>query len=189
MTEEFRPDARVTDKRRVQPDDAPQAPQDDLVEEPQDGGDQLEAARAQAQQYLDDLRRVQAEFENYRKRMLKEQAAVVDRAAGAVVERLLPVLDDFELALLAADRTQDYEAMVRGVELVFAKLREVLEKEGLERIESHGKPFDPELHEAVLHADGDGDELVVVDEMRPGYKLAGRVLRPSMVKVARRTVG
>ena len=148
--------------------------------------DELGAARAEAVQHLDDLRRVQAEFENYRKRILKEQTSLVERATAGVVERMLPVLDDFELALMAADRTKDYESMVRGVEIVYSKLREVLEKEGLERIDALDRPFDPELHEAVMHGEGEGDMLVVVDEMRPGYKLAGRTLRPAMVKVARR---
>jgi molecular chaperone GrpE len=115
--------------------------------------------------------------------MVKEQTAMIERASGAVVERLLPILDNFELALMAADRTKDYESMVRGVEMVYGELLDVLQKEGLERIESLNKPFDPELHEAVMHAEGEGDEIIVVDEMRPGYKLAGRVIRPAMVKV------
>jgi molecular chaperone GrpE len=143
-------------------------------------------ARARAAGYLDDLKRLKADFENYRKRMFKEQTQMVARASEVVIERLLPILDNFELALLAADRTKDYEAMVRGVEMVYGELLEVLRKEGLERIEALDKPFDPERHEAVMQAEGDGDEIVVVDEMRPGYTLAGRVLRPTMVKVGRR---
>lgn len=159
------------------PDEAPV--EAEIVQEQ----DPVEEARAQAAQYLDDLQRLKAEFENYRKRMLKEQTALVERASAAVVERLLPVLDNFELALLAADRTKDYQSMVRGVEMVYGEFIEVLKKEGLERIDALHKPFDPELHEAVMHAEGEGDTVVVVDEMRPGYRFAGRVLRPVMVKV------
>lgn len=153
-----------------------------VVEEPVD---ELTAARADAAQYLDDLKRLKAEFENFRKRMVREQTLVVERASASVVERLLPVLDNFDLALIAAGSTNDYEAMVRGVELVYSELRDTLRKEGLERMDTVGEAFDPERHEAVLHDDGDE---VVVDEMRPGYLFGGRVLRPAMVKVgAKRT--
>jgi molecular chaperone GrpE len=175
---------RVTDKRTTV-----EAPPREIVEEgsvPEDIGDEaraLEEARAQAASYLDDLQRLKAEFENYRKRMVKEQTALVERASASVVERLLPILDNFELALIAADRTQDYESMVRGVELVYSELFDLLRKEGLERIDALHQPFDPELHEAVMHAEGPGDELIVVDEMRPGYRIGGRVVRPAMVKV------
>ena len=141
---------------------------------------ELDAARAESAQYLDDLKRLQAEFENFRKRMVREQSQVFERAIVGVVERILPVLDNFELALLAAGSTQDYGSMVRGVELVYSELRDALAKLGLERMEVLGKPFDPACHEAVMH-DGDGE--MVIDEMRPGYSFAGRVVRPAMVKV------
>lgn len=147
--------------------------------EPQD---EVSVARAEAAQYLDDLRRLKAEFENYRKRMVREQTMIVERASGSVIERLLPVLDNFDLALLAASSTKDYEAMVRGVELVYSELRDMLHKVGLERMEVVGEPFDPERHEAVMHEDGDEE---VVDEMRAGYTFNGRVLRHAMVKVGK----
>ena len=177
---------RVVDKRKLtdeQPGEtAPEQPTaDDAPEE--DVARALTEARAQAASYLEDLKRLKAEFENYRKRMVKEQTNMIERASASVVERLLPILDNFELALMAADRTKDYESMVRGVEMVYGELLEVLKREGLERIDSLHKPFDPELHEAVMHAEGEGDEIVVLDEMRPGYKLGGRVIRPAMVKV------
>ena len=180
---------RVVDKRKLTEEPAGEtgaaspeqpvsadAPEEDLARA-------LSDARAQAASYLEDLKRLQAEFENYRKRMVKEQTGMIERASASIVERLLPILDNFELALMAADRTKDYESMVRGVEMVYGELLEVLKREGLERIESLHKPFDPELHEAVMHAEGEGDEIVVLDEMRPGYKLGGRVIRPAMVKV------
>jgi len=177
---------RVVDKRKLtdeQPGEtnAEQPASDDAAEE--DTARALTEARAQAASHLEDLKRLKAEFENYRKRMVKEQTNMIERASASVVERLLPILDNFELALMAADRTKDYESMVRGVEMVYGELLEVLKHEGLERIDSLHKPFDPELHEAVMHAEGEGDEIVVLDEMRPGYKLGGRVIRPAMVKV------
>lgn len=187
MSEQERPGVKVVNKRVL--DEEPAAEGTAIQATPEDHeGDELAEAGALAAQYLDDLQRLKAEFENFRKRMAREQAGIGERAAAALIERLLPVLDNFDLALLAADRTKDYEAMVRGVELVYSELRDQLAKEGLERIESLHKPFDPELHEAVMHEAGDDwqGEHIVVDEMRPGYTLGGRVLRPAMVKVGKR---
>jgi len=177
------PEVRVVDKRKLTAEPVEEA---DATSAEDEQARALNEARAQAASYLEDLKRLKAEFENYRKRMVKEQTAMIERASSAVVERLLPILDNFELALMAADRTKDYESMVRGVEMVYGELLEVLKREGLERIESLHRPFDPELHEAVMHAEGEGDEIVVLDEMRPGYKLGGRVIRPAMVKVGQK---
>jgi molecular chaperone GrpE len=149
---------------------------------------ELAAARREAAEHLDDLKRLKAEFENYRKRVIREQTNVVERASEQLVEKLLPVLDNFELALMAADRTKDYEALVRGVEMVFGELADLLHKEGVQRIEALGKPFDPTLHEAVLEVgDGPADgDPVVAEVVRNGYTLKGKVVRPAMVKVVRR---
>ena len=146
----------------------------------------LSQLQSERDEYLDTLRRVQAEFENYRKRVIKEQTALVDRASEGLVEQLLPVLDSFELALKNFDAAggQDTESVRKGVELVYAELLGVLEKAGLSRIEAEGKPFDPNVHEAVMQEEGDG-EPVVTDVLRTGYTLKGRVLRPAMVKVSR----
>ncbi len=146
----------------------------------------LDAARAEADSYLDDLRRLQAEFDNYRKRMMREQTARVASASQALVARLLPVLDNFELAVSAAEQSRDFDRMLKGVEMVFGELREVLQSEGLVRIEAEGKPFDPERHEAVVAVEQEGAEPgTVVDVVRTGYELRGKVLRPAMVKVAK----
>jgi molecular chaperone GrpE len=148
-------------------------------------GDDLEASRAETEQYREHLQRLQAEFENYRKRVLREQTQAVDLAARPVFSRLLEVVDDFELALMHAQDRPDYERFLHGVELVYAKLLDVLRSEGLERIEAEGKPFDPEYHEALMQS-GEGDgEPVVADVLRPGYTLKGRVLRPAGVRVER----
>ncbi len=144
---------------------------------------ELEVLARERDEYLDTLRRLQADFENYRKRMLKEQTTVVERASAGLVEQLLPVLDSFELALVNIGPDTDPK-VAKGVELVFAELVAALEKAGLERIDAIGKPFDPEEHEAVMQEGGEG-EPVVGDVMRTGYRLKGRVLRPAMVKVTR----
>jgi molecular chaperone GrpE len=146
----------------------------------------LAKARAEAESYLDDLRRLQADFDNYRKRTLREQTARTASASQALVARLLPVLDNFELAVSAAEQSRDFDRMLKGVEMVLGALREVLEGEGLVKIEAEGKPFDPERHEAVVAVEQEGAEPgMVVDIVRTGYELGGKVLRPAMVKVAK----
>lgn len=130
--------------------------------------------------------RVQADFENYRKRMLREQTAIAERASESLVEQLLGVLDNFELALLSLDDAD--EKVRKGVELVYADFLSVLERAGLQKIPTDGEPFDPEVHEAVAHeahpGEGGAGHPTVVETMREGYRLKGRVLRPAMVKVA-----
>ena len=147
---------------------------------------ELAGARAEAESYLDDLRRLQADFDNYRKRTLREQTARTASASQALVARLLPVLDNFELAVSAAEQSRDFDRMLKGVEMVLGALREVLEGEGLVKIEAEGKPFDPERHEAVIAVEEEDTEPgMVVDIVRAGYELRGKVLRPAMVKVAK----
>jgi molecular chaperone GrpE len=145
----------------------------------------LEAVTGEAAQYLDHLRRLQAEFDNYRKRVQRELAEARDAGAAPVVGRMLEVLDDFELALMHATEKPDFDRFLHGVELVYAKLADSLKNEGLERMQPVGLPFDPELHEAMMQT-GDGDaDPVVADVLRPGYLLKGRVLRPAGVRVER----
>ncbi|HEV2920513.1 MAG TPA: nucleotide exchange factor GrpE [Actinomycetota bacterium] len=147
---------------------------------------ELARARAEAESYLDDLRRLQADFDNYRKRTLREQTARTASASQALVARLLPVLDNFELAVSAAEQSRDFDRMLKGVEMVLGALREVLEGEGLVKIEAEGKPFDPERHEAVIAVEQeDAEPGTIVDIVRTGYELGGKVLRPAMVKVAK----
>jgi molecular chaperone GrpE len=148
------------------------------------GGDAV-AAQAKADEYLAHLQRLQAEFDNYRKRVLREQTAAVELAAEPVMKRLLEVLDDFDLALMAAERQPDFDQFLKGVELVYAKLADALRSEGLVKIDAQGAPFDPELHEALMQT-GDGDgEPHVAEVFRQGYTLKGRVLRPAGVRVER----
>ena len=149
-------------------------------------GADLAKARAEAESYLDDLRRLQADFDNYRKRTLREQTARTASASQALVARLLPVLDNFELAVSAAEQSRDFDRMLKGVEMVLGALREVLEGEGLVKIEAEGKPFDPERHEAVIAVEQEDTEPgTILDIVRAGYELGGKVLRPAMVRVAK----
>jgi molecular chaperone GrpE len=126
---------------------------------------------------------VQADFENYRKRMIREQTEHVERANEQLIAQLLPVLDNFELAL--ANLADADEQTRKGVELVHNELVDVLERGGLERVPTDGVSFDPNVHEAVMQ-EGEGEHAVVADAMRSGYLLKGRLLRPAMVKVERK---
>ncbi|MGZ5214038.1 MAG: nucleotide exchange factor GrpE [Actinomycetota bacterium] len=193
LDDEDRPRIKITDKRHIRDEDAATAPADQAGAAPasetldQEGADvtrDIDAARSEAAEYLDHLRRLQAEFDNYRKRVLKEQTDAVERAAAPAIQRLLEVLDDFELALMSANDKPDFDRFLHGVELVYAKLAETLKAEGLERIDAQGRPFDPEQHEALMQT-GEGDHLVVADVLRPGYTLRGRVIRPAGVRVNR----
>ena len=172
----------MTDKRHSREDPPEAEATADAPEGPPDANSSAKAA-----EYLEHLQRLQAEFDNYRKRVLKEQTRAVEFASEPLMFKLLEVLDEFELALLGAERTPEVERYLQGFEMVYAKLQEILRSEGLERIEARGQAFDPELHEALLQADEDGDgEQVVIDVLRTGYRLKGRVIRPSGVKVGRR---
>lgn len=138
--------------------------------------DQLEAVTVERDEYLDRLRRLQADFENYKKRTAKEHREAGERAMARLADRLLPVLDSCDAAMIHG---------ASGVEPVFAALLGVLEKEGLERIDPLDHTFDPEVHEAVMHehADEPHEHPMVVEVLRPGYSWKGHVIRAAMVKV------
>lgn len=186
-----RPKVRVVDRRRVKDVSSEVgAPSSEELhpelppETPADLEEELAQARRQVDEYRDHLQRLQAEFENYRKRVLKEQTRAVEMAAQPLILRLLEVLDDFELALAAED-VPDPERFRKGVEIVYAKLVDALKAEGLERIEALGKPFDPAEHEALMQT-GEGEgEPHVAEVFRQGYRLKGTVIRPASVRVER----
>jgi molecular chaperone GrpE len=146
----------------------------------------LDSLQRERDDLLDTSRRLQADFENYRKRVVREQTALVERSTEGLIEQLLPVLDSFEMAVRNLEANDVDEKVRKGVELVYAELCSVMDRSGLERIAAHGAPFDPNEHEAVMQDDGDG-EPHVDDVLRTGWKLKGRVLRPAMVKVTRKT--
>lgn len=130
---------------------------------------------AERDEFRDALLRVKADFDNYKKRIAKDHADTVARAAEALVQQLLPVLDGCEAAIGQG---------VTEVEPIRKQLVEVLEREGLEVVAAEGDAFDPNLHEAVMHEPGDGGEPTVSGILRAGYAWKGRVLRPALVKVS-----
>jgi molecular chaperone GrpE len=173
------------------------------------GTDEMKVLAAQRDEYLDSLRRLQADFDNYRKRAIRQQTELVERSTEGLLVRLLPVLDALDLAtahLPAAGKGNDSDAM-KSLTQIGTLLRDVLEREGLERIDQVGVPFDPTIHDAVAQTTaeaGNGDNGAdaapnraagakaagarpghgsVADVMRSGYRLKSRVLRPAMVAV------
>lgn len=141
-------------------------------------------AREAQERYL----RTLAEFENTKKRLHREKEEFVRYASETMVRELLPIIDSLDQALVAVDRQSDPEAITKGVHLIYRQLLGLLEKEGVKRIPTVGEPFDPHKHEAVAQvetSDGTADETVV-EEVQVGYTMHGKVIRPAMVKVAKR---
>lgn len=154
----------------------------DVVSAP-DEDDVLTGVIAERDAYLADLQRVAADYENYKKRAARDQERLVTHAHERLVRELLPVLDDLERTLEAAERHEE-AALVEGVRLVERSLRSALEKEGLREIETSGA-FDPHVHEALMTKPSDGAESgSVVEVLQRGYRIGDRVVRPARVIVA-----
>src|SRR6266571_9505928 len=142
----------------------------------------LEAAEAERDERTNDLQRVAADFDNYRKRVARDQESLVTRAHERLVKELLPVLDDLERALAAAEEHEEAK-LEEGVRLVHEELKSALTREGLAEIETNGR-FDPHVHEALLSQPSDAEEGSVLEVVQKGYRLGDRVVRPARVVVA-----
>jgi molecular chaperone GrpE len=171
----------VVEEEGVAPTPPPPTAEDWTPEEEPASGDDVAAdldafvtLAAERDEYLDALRRTQADFENYRKRVQREMGEARDAGAATLAGKLIDVLDTVDLAL-AHDPSD-------SVAQIATALVEALGKEGLARVDALGTPFDPEIHDAVLHEEGDGP-AEVIEVLRSGWKWNGRVLRPAMVKV------
>jgi len=139
--------------------------------------------------YLDQLLRTKAEFVNYQKRVAKEHESIAQFAVQNLILDFLPELDNFERALKLADDSNDYNKFVEGIKLIEEQLFKVLGKYGVESIETAGKAFDPNLHEAVMEEENNEmPHHTIVDEFQRGFLLKERVIRPSKVKVSKRTI-
>jgi len=144
--------------------------------------DELAEATRQRDEYLDALQRSQAEFANYKKRVARDQSLLVARAAERLVKELLPVLDDLERALVAANAHEE-ATLEEGVRLVHRALADARAREGLLEIDTDGV-FDPNVHEALLAQPAEADSGTVLDVVQKGYKLGDRVVRPARVVIA-----
>lgn len=143
---------------------------------------ELEVLTRERDDYLDALQRLKAEFDNFRKRALRDQEGLAARAGERLVKELLPVLDDLERALQAAEEHEEAK-LEDGVRLVHRSLAELLRREGLEEIETDGR-FDPHVHEALLSQPAEAESGSVIEVLQKGYRLGDRVLRPARVIVA-----
>ena len=143
---------------------------------------ELGEARLEADELLGNLQRVTAEFDNYRKRTERDRAENVQRAGQRVIESLLPVLDSIDAAASIEATTPPEEKMLEGMKGTHAQLLEALSRDGFAEIDAVGAPFDPALHEAISVIPGEGDQIVD-QEVRKGYVMGGRVIRPSLVVV------
>ncbi len=156
---------------------------------PTDGGaaPEVEKLKAERDALLDRLARQQAEFDNARKRAVREQQEFRDFAAADVIKNILPVLDSFERALKAGGEGSDFRS---GVELIYRQLLDALQKSGVQLIAAVGQPFDPRFHEAIEMVDtSSAPDHQVLEELQRGYKYKDRLLRPAMVRVARNSRG
>jgi len=147
--------------------------------------EELKAEQAKSTEYLNRLKYLQADYENLRKRVEKEFREATQRSTEKLIANLLDIIDDLERAIETGKTTENLAGLSDGVEMVYRNLSTILEREGLTRIETIGKPFDPNVHEVLAKVPiDDHEEGTVVEEARKGFMFKGRVMRPSIVKIA-----
>ncbi|MGN7453547.1 nucleotide exchange factor GrpE [Paenibacillus pasadenensis] len=151
---------------------------------PEEDARYAELAR-QAEEHQQRLLRVQADYDNFRRRTAKEKEELGQYASAKLLTQLLPIVDNFDRAIAAAAGGGDAESLAKGVDMIFRQLQGVLEQEGLKPMEAVGQPFNPEFHQAVMTVESDEhEEGIVVEELQKGFVLKDKVLRPAMVKVS-----
>lgn len=143
--------------------------------------------KEQIEENKNKLLRALADFDNYKKRIAIEREQFVQFANETLISELLPIIDGFGRAMDAAEKIKAGEEMIKGLALIKKQLEDVLKKHGVEEIEALGKPYDANVHEAILQKEHEGPEGVIIEEMQKGYSLHGRVIRPSMVIVSKKT--
>lgn len=163
----------------------PEAPAEELTEE-EKLAKELEDAQSAIEEQKDKYLRLSAEFDNYRKRTLKEKAELIKNGAEKTLTAILPILDDFERALKNLEATEETKAMKEGVELIFTKFQKVLQQEGLQAIETEGKDFDVDFCEAIALVPAPSEDLKgkILDCVQTGYMLNDKVIRHAKVVVA-----
>ena len=180
---EARTEAQQVEAPEEEQDEAPEEEQVEAPEEP----DALASVTKERDDYLDALQRLKAEFDNYRKRVARDQQELAARAHERLVKELVPVLDDLERALEAASEHEEAK-LEEGVRLVHRSLAALLAREGLSEVETNGK-FDPHTQEALLSQPSDEEEGSVIQVLQKGYKLGDRVLRPARVVISQGSDG
>lgn len=142
----------------------------------------LEEETKKVQEYIDHLQRLQAEFENYRKRIEQEKQVVIKQANQELIQTLLTTVDSFQFALKNKENKEEF---VKGTEMIYSEFFSLLTKQGLRPIEAVGKRFDPKFHEVMLQEESDQEEGTVLEELQKGYMLNDRVIRFSKVKISK----
>jgi molecular chaperone GrpE len=146
---------------------------------------ELQQLRRQSEEHYQRSLRTQADYDNFRRRTRQEKEEFARYASQKVIEQLLPVIDNMERALIAGNEGKDYDALLKGVEMIFRQLDQALASEGLQRMETIGQPFNPEFHQAIMQVESEEhEEGIIVSEIQKGYLLKDRVLRPAMVQVS-----
>jgi len=147
----------------------------------------LEDKATKSDEYFDRLLRLQADFDNYKKRLERERVEFIRFANEEIIAEILQILDDFERAVEAGKVKHDFDVLYKGIEMIHNDFKEFLKQKGLKEIEAKGKPFNPNEHEAMMQEETDKHpEDSIVEEFQKGYTLNGRVIRPSKVKVAKK---
>ncbi len=148
---------------------------------------QVEEFKSKADEYLDQWRRTAADFSNYRKLVSKEKEELTQTANAILLAGLLPILDDFERAFKVVPDHLERLTWVEGIALIYRKIQAIMEQAGVKPIEAEGKQFDPKVHEAITHEEIEGyEDGQIIEEVQKGYMLGDKVLRPSMVRVAKK---
>ncbi len=147
---------------------------------------ELEELKKERDELYDRLLRTHAELDNFRKRIQRELERAKELANEAIIKEILIVLDNFERALESLEKSENTESFVEGVKLIYKQLKETLKKFGVEEIEAEGKEFDPNVHEAIMQVEDEEKDNIVVQEVQKGYKLKGKLIRPSKVIVSRK---
>jgi molecular chaperone GrpE len=157
----------------------------DPILDPESLRAELESANRRADEMSDAFLRARADFANYKRRTEEERESLRTVMNTDLLMRLLPIVDNFERAIHASSQTQDYEKLIGGVNAVYRQIQDLLTREGVTSIEAVGEPFDPNLHNAVLREETtEYPENSVIEELQKGYVINGKVLRPTLVKVA-----
>jgi molecular chaperone GrpE len=146
---------------------------------------ELQGLRKLADENHERYMRVQADYDNFRRRSRLEKEDFAKYASMKLIEQLLPIVDNFERALAASQQAKDYDALIKGIEMTAKQLDQVLESEGLKSIESVNQPFNPEFHQAIMQVESEEhEEGIIIEEIQKGYMLKDKVIRPAMVKVS-----
>lgn len=146
---------------------------------------ELDELRRQVEEHQQKVLRTQADFDNFRRRTRQEKEEKAKYASQNLIEQLLPVLDNFERALDSSKTSNDFEALAKGVDMIFRQIDQLMDQEGLKRMETVGQPFNPDFHQAIMQVESEEyEEGYIVEEVQKGYMLKDKVIRPAMVKVS-----